>query len=223
MVASVLEARHTLSHKEIEVAHRYLMATRNAVVRAVSNLSSEQATFTAAPELWSIADVVEHLDAWEDLFVNHIRARLLAMPGTGPIGDSLTGDARVIGLERNPSTKVVEQGRESLADAPPTTRPTRRRPLDESLERFLANRDRTIRVLQSVPNLREYAIDHRGFGPLDGYQWLLFIAAHTERHLAQIESLKRDPCFPETELARTTDWPKAHPHHARRSESLVQG
>ena len=33
-------------------------------------------------------------------------------------------------------------------------------------------------------------------GPLDGYQWLVFIAAHTERHLAQLREVKADPKFP---------------------------
>jgi len=200
MSLSVLEVSQTLSPKEVEVAHRYLSATRNAVVRTVANLSIDQATFVRAPGQWSIADVVEHLNALEDLFVNRIVARLLEAPGTPPTEDADTRDARVIGLERNPSTRIVEYGRESLAEAPPATRPTGRHTIDESLERFVANRERTIRVLQSVPNLREYVFDHRGFGPLDGYQWLLFIAAHTERHLRQIETLKADAQFPESAL-----------------------
>ncbi len=196
MNVSVLELSQTLSHKEVEVAHRYLSATRNAVVRTVTNLSGAQATFAPAPGRWSIADVVDHLTTFEDLFVNRIVARLLEAPRTIPADDTGTRDARVIGLERNPSTRTVEPGRESLADAPPSIRPTGRRPLDESVERFLANRERTIRVLQSVPNLREHVIDHRAFGPLDGYQWLLFVAAHTERHLRQIEALRADAQFP---------------------------
>lgn len=204
MIASVLELSPTLSHKEVEVAHRYLSATRNAVVRAASNLSVAQATFAPAAGRWSIADVVDHLNALEDLFVNRIVARLLEAPPTVPAHDVGTRDARVIGLERNPSTKLVEPGRESLADAPPPTRPTGRRTIDESMQRFLANRERTIRVLQSVPNLREHVIDHRGFGPLDGYQWLLFIAAHTERHLRQIETLKNDALFPTSSCEAVT-------------------
>ena len=33
-------------------------------------------------------------------------------------------------------------------------------------------------------------------GPLDGYQWLLFMAAHWERHLGQIKEAKADAKFP---------------------------
>ena len=56
MSVSVLDVCQLLSHKEVEVAHRYLAATRNAVVRAVTNLSAGQATFTPAPGRWSIAE-----------------------------------------------------------------------------------------------------------------------------------------------------------------------
>jgi hypothetical protein len=33
-------------------------------------------------------------------------------------------------------------------------------------------------------------------GELDAYQWMLFMAAHSKRHLAQIEEVKADPNFP---------------------------
>ena len=31
---------------------------------------------------------------------------------------------------------------------------------------------------------------------LDGYEWLLYIAAHSERHTKQIDEVKADPHFP---------------------------
>ena len=32
--------------------------------------------------------------------------------------------------------------------------------------------------------------------PLDAYEWLLFVAAHSERHTKQILEVKADPNFP---------------------------
>jgi hypothetical protein len=37
---------------------------------------------------------------------------------------------------------------------------------------------------------------HRAAGLLDGYQWILLMAGHTERHVLQIEEVKRQPGFP---------------------------
>jgi hypothetical protein len=34
------------------------------------------------------------------------------------------------------------------------------------------------------------------FGPLDGYDWILAVAAHTARHTQQILEVKADPGFP---------------------------
>lgn len=44
----------------------------------------------------------------------------------------------------------------------------------------------------SDANLRGFGILHPVFGTLDGVQWLLFAAAHMERHRAQIIGLQRE-------------------------------
>ncbi len=33
-------------------------------------------------------------------------------------------------------------------------------------------------------------------GNMDGYQFILFIAAHSERHVKQIKEVEADPSFP---------------------------
>jgi hypothetical protein len=40
-------------------------------------------------------------------------------------------------------------------------------------------------------DLRGYAAPHLVMGQLDGVQWLLFAAAHTERHTRQIIELRQ--------------------------------
>src|SRR5438445_589328 len=59
-----------------------------------------------------------------------------------------------------------------------------------------AERHRAINHLQTTPNLRAHAIDTPMGKTLDGYEWILFISAHTERHLAQIKEVKADSNFP---------------------------
>jgi hypothetical protein len=40
-------------------------------------------------------------------------------------------------------------------------------------------------------DLRGHAVPHPAFGLLDGVQWLLFVAAHIERHRAELRALHR--------------------------------
>lgn len=52
--------------------------------------------------------------------------------------------------------------------------------------------------LESTPDLREHVADSPFGQPWDTYEWVLFIAAHSERHTKQILEVKADPNFPKT-------------------------
>ena len=39
---------------------------------------------------------------------------------------------------------------------------------------------------------------HPALGSIDAYDWILMLAAHTERHTAQIKEIKADPNFPKS-------------------------
>ena len=49
--------------------------------------------------------------------------------------------------------------------------------------------------LKSTTGLRDHVMDSP-LGKLDGYQFVLLIAAHSERHTKQINEVKADPNFP---------------------------
>jgi hypothetical protein len=57
-------------------------------------------------------------------------------------------------------------------------------------------RERTMEFLTSTPGLRDHVMDSPLGQPLDAYEWLLFISAHSERHTKQILEVKADPGFP---------------------------
>jgi hypothetical protein len=66
-----------------------------------------------------------------------------------------------------------------------------------SLKHFLESRATTELYLKETPGLRDHVMD----GPVpktDGYEFILMIAAHSERHFKQIEEVKADPKFPKS-------------------------
>ena len=88
--------------------------------------------------------------------------------------------------------EFVERTRGVRIEAPEAVRPAAERPLADALA-ALADTRAALRALR--PRLERVdghalRLPHPAWGPLNLYQWLLFVGAHESRHLAQIEALK---------------------------------
>lgn len=201
MTASPIRALD-LQANEAAFGRRYLEETRDGVVDAIGVLTPAQWKFRPGADRWSIADVMEHLALIEELFHARIVPRLREPSAAVPDGDPERMDALVLAWEPDPSTGVVIPGRASLGDAPPQLRPTRLWNPAESVERFLASRTQTAGLLDPLwGGVRLHVVEHPAIGPLDGYQWVLFLAAHSARHTAQIRSIRAHPKFPPVDPA----------------------
>ena len=87
--------------------------------------------------------------------------------------------------------EFVERTRAVKLEAPERIRPTGL-PLADSLARLNSSRAalHALRPRVERADGRALRFPHPAWGPLDLYQWLLFVGAHEDRHLAQIEALK---------------------------------
>ena len=178
-----------LTQADRERGVTYLEQTRDGVVESVKGLSEAQMKFKAAPERWSVAETLEHIAKAEDFIFQNVTDQVMKAPA-GPAGrDTAKIDAMVLAMIPDRSHK---------AQAPPPLVPTSSWTPAESLDHFLKSRAKTIAFLESTPDLREHAADSPLGQPLDAYEWLLFIAAHSERHTKQILEVKADPAFPKS-------------------------
>jgi uncharacterized damage-inducible protein DinB len=172
---------------ERERITNYLSDTRSKLLDTARGLSPEQLDFRSNPDRWSVAQIFEHLTIGENLIYGRISSALQSPP---------------------PSTQSAWQGRdealvESIKDrstrveSPERGRPASRWPHDELFRQFDAARARTIEFANttSAP-LRSFCFPHMVFGDLDGYQWLLAMCAHCERHHAQMLEVVADANFP---------------------------
>jgi hypothetical protein len=95
---------------------------------------------------------------------------------------------------------IVEVMRNRLArlEAPPFVRPSGRWPAPaEAIAALVDSRDAAIDLLaREKRDLREYAAPHPIMSTMDGYQWVLFMVAHADRHRDQIREIKTLPGFP---------------------------
>jgi hypothetical protein len=84
------------------------------------------------------------------------------------------------------------------ATVPEASRPQNRfKSAAEGVAAFKSLRDAHIKYLNETQDpLRERSFKNPVMGDADAFQWILFMSAHTERHVAQILEVKASPGFP---------------------------
>jgi hypothetical protein len=193
LLIGVAASAQTISAAEKEKALKYLESTKQGVAAATKGLTPEQWNFKAGPDRWSIAQCVEHIAAAEDLLFGMITNQVMKAPARTKPEDLVVLDEMVV-------TRVPD--RSHKAQAPEPLKPTNRfGSPDAALKHFDESRDQTIVFLEKTPDLRAHATDSPMGKQLDGYEWILFIAAHSKRHTEQILEVKADPNFPKATAA----------------------
>jgi hypothetical protein len=176
----------TLTQADRDRGVKYLEQTRDGVIAATKDLSEAQWKFKAAPDKWSVAETLEHIALGEDYMFGYVTNMVMKAPAGAPDRDVAKMDALVLKMVPDRSNK---------RQAPPELVPTGRWSPAETLEHFLKSRQRTIEYMQTAPDLRQHVSDSP-LGALDGYEWLLFISAHSDRHTKQILEVEAAPDFP---------------------------
>jgi DinB superfamily len=176
-----------LSSEEVTSAVSHLRETARRVVEAVEKLSEAQWQFKLRPECWSAGENLEHLAIVEEFFLRNVAGEFGRAPLAARPGEPEQADAAIWAkaLDRSVQFKSPER-----------ITPTGRLSRDNAVRWLEDCRARTIQFLQTTPDLRDHALHHPAVGPLDGYQWVLLIAAHTERHRLQILEVQASPEFP---------------------------
>jgi hypothetical protein len=176
----------SLTPAEREKGVKYLEQTRDGVVAAVKGLSGAEMKFKPAPDRWSVAETLEHIALAED-DARRLFAQAMKSPAGPADRDFAKVDAMIVAMIPDRSRK---------AQAPPQLVPTGRWTPSETLDHFLKSRVEGIALMKSTPDLREHLADSPFGQKWDAYEFLLFGAAHSERHTKQINEVKADPNFP---------------------------
>jgi hypothetical protein len=130
---------------------------------------------------WGAGEIVEHLALTEWAVVEFVRGSLLTWPCHDP-AIALPSDAEV--LRAAADRTVPLEAPERLRPAGQGARPAA---LWAGVE---AARDAAVALATAhAEALRARTAPHPHFGQLDGAQWLLFLAGHAERHVAQLRAL----------------------------------
>ena len=150
---------------------------------AVAHLTPGQWTAKPCADRWSAGEIAEHLLLTESGVRLLLRRQLLrGGPQAAPAGSEI----------RDTMLRPALLDRSVRLDAPDALQPAGRwESKQELIDDFRSKRDDIIAAAVSAPDLRSGRAVHPAFGELDAYQWLLFLAGHTERHTLQIEEAVR--------------------------------
>lgn len=194
--SQALAVDYRLTAEERKQGHLYLNQTQNGMAGAIKGLSDAQWRFKTAEDRWSIAEIVEHT-----IFV-------LERVG-GPMQGALT-QASAPPADRDVrylDAIVIHQFPTRLAkfQSPEVAHPCGRfGSLSEALDFLTQSYARLGECLEHTPHLREHAlpappmkaVTNGAHEVMDGYQWILAAAAHTDRHTKQILEVKANESFP---------------------------
>ena len=179
----------SISKKERKSVISLMKDSRADVLKAVKGLSDIQLNYKPAPDHWSIKECTYHIAISEKNLWDMLENTMKASANAEKRSEIKVTDEQLIKMIEDRSTKV-----KTVAPFEPQNTPYKS--LDEALDDFKSRRAEHIKYLKSTTeDLRNHVVQMR-FGWIDCYQLGLMIAAHSNRHLQQINEVKADAGFP---------------------------
>ncbi|MCW3087014.1 MAG: hypothetical protein JWQ78_400, partial [Sediminibacterium sp.] len=189
LLLSFSVADNTLNKEERKVAMDFLKETKKGVWDATQGLSEAQLKFKPAPDKWSVEDCLKHIAITEKMLWSMVDAGLKQPATPEKRADLKTKDQDVIKNVEDRTTKV-----KTYAPMEPVNTPYKS--ATEAWESFSGSRDKLIEYVNTTNDDLRNHISQLPIGLFDSYQMILFIGAHSNRHMQQINEVKADPNFP---------------------------
>ncbi|MFT3823819.1 MAG: DinB family protein [Chitinophagaceae bacterium] len=190
MLASFVAPLDSLSKKERKFAISFLKDTKKDLEKSIAGLSDAQLNFKPAPDRWSIKECVYHIAMAEPGIRQFVDVTMKAPANPEKRTDIKMTDEQII--------KGVED-RSHKAKAPEQIQPQNAKwtNVNDALKSFEEDRAKLINYIKDTPDeMRNHVSLQSPLGPVDAYQLVLLIGAHTNRHMQQINEVKADPNFP---------------------------
>jgi hypothetical protein len=165
-----------------------LEQTKKDMLASINGLTTAQWKFKPAPNVWSVAECAEHITLAEDYIGGGAQQLLKSPPVERPASSNAEMDHKFVAAIGDRSHK---------ATAPEPIVPSGKFATPEDAAReFSERRDRTIAYVKNTNDALRVHVTQGPVGPMDAYQMLLLVAAHSGRHTAQIREVEANAGFP---------------------------
>jgi hypothetical protein len=184
----VLAADPHMTKEERANALQWLEESRAEFLAAVDGLTDAQWKWKPAPDRWSVGEVAEHVVLAEAGQFGNVKKCIAATPDPDWEAKSKGKTERLV---------AVLAPRLGRAQAPEAIVPKGAMTQAEARERFLKLRAEIVKfAAETDAPLKQGIVDNAFFGPLNGYQWLIYAPLHTMRHDKQIAEVKATLGYP---------------------------
>jgi uncharacterized damage-inducible protein DinB len=172
-------------HPRLAELANYAGAQRTELLTAVSLCPEPLRQQRAEATSWSVAEVLEHLNRVER-GVTRLLVHGLERARAEGIGPELETGTVMDSLDR---FQLTRRGRP--ISAPEPVRPRGALSAAQALAALTESREALLLALEAADGLALGAItqSHPLLGPLNLYQWVLFVGQHEARHATQIQDI----------------------------------
>lgn len=189
MNSSFAPPSELLTKEDRKEITKYLKKTRGELIKKVESLTPEQWHYKPAPEVWSIAEICEHILKAESVVLKRVNS-----PETMEYKPDLMGTYK----EKGEEMVAFIVGRQEKFHAPDPVAPSGKiGSPEEFITAFEKRRDETVDFVKTIDKpIKAYYEVFGPVGEVNGYHWLMFISAHTERHMIQLTEVLNSSGFP---------------------------
>lgn len=184
--ATFVFAAEPMTDAERAALVSHLERTAAKFEKSIEGLPEAQWTYKPAPERWSPAEVAEHIAASEGFIRGYIESMMQQETAADVLAGARKDNIDQLVVDRSKKFQAREELQPTKKYATPA----------DALAAFRAERQKTIEFVKNGGDFRGHAAAHPAAGPLDGYGWVLFLSAHSERHTLQIDEVKADAGYP---------------------------
>jgi hypothetical protein len=163
---------------------------RRELLQSFESVAGDRLSRRAAPDGWSVAEILDHLRMVES-GVARLIAKRVAQARESGLGEETATSSVMPSFDRH--SAFLES---AVIQSPATVQPRPDVDVREALDGLESSREalRAAVILGDGLALGEIKHTHPVVGELDLYQWLIFLGTHEGRHRKQIErTLKSIP------------------------------
>jgi hypothetical protein len=179
----------SLGSKERKFAVQHLKETKANLLKSIKGLSEAQLNFKPAPDRWSVKECFYHIILAENGLWGMFEATMKTPATPEKRSEIKVSDEEIVKMIENRSQKA--KAAEPMLPGKATWQN-----MTEAIAAFKASRGEHLKYVKNTTEDLRNHVFQLPFGSIDGYQFLLFMSAHSDRHTQQINEVKADPNFP---------------------------